>query len=81
MPRLNDNEIKEILSIENRKKELTEVIDNAINELTYIRADERIWWKTVVDKYHLNKQKLHRIWIDGEILEERRISHGKRKIF
>jgi len=81
MPKLNDKEIKEILSIENRKRELTEVIDNAINELTYIRADERIWWRTVVDKYHLNKQKLHRIWIDGEILEERRISHGKRKIF
>ena len=81
MPKLNDKEIKEILSIENRKRELTEIIDNAINELTYIRADERIWWKTVVDKYHLNKQKLHRIWIDGEILEERRISHGKRKIF
>jgi len=81
MPKLNDKEIKEILSIENRKRELTEVIDNAINELTYIRADERIWWRAVVDKYHLNKQKLHRIWIDGEILEERRISHGKRKIF
>jgi len=81
MPRLNDNEIKEILSIGNRKRELTGIIDNAINELTYARVDERIWWRTVVDKYHLNKQKLHRIWIDGEILEERRISHGKRKIF
>ena len=81
MPKINEQEVKQILSIENRKRELTQVIDNAINELTYVRADERIWWRTVVDKYHLNKNKLHRIWIDGDILEERRVSHGKRKIF
>ena len=81
MPKLSEVEIKQVLAVENRKRDLTEVIDNAINELTYVRAEERLWWRDVVDKYHLNKKKLHRIWIDGEILEERRMSHGRRKIF
>lgn len=81
MPKLNDREIKEILLIENRKGTFTSIIDSAINELTYIRANERVWWGAIVNKYHLNKNRLHRIWIDGEILEERRIGHAKRKIF
>ena len=81
MPKLNEQEVKQVLRVENRKRELTEVIDNAINELTYVRAEERIWWRTMVDKYHLDKKKIHRIWMDGEILEERRISKRGRKIF
>ena len=81
MPRVNEQEVKQILTIENRKGRLVQVIDNAINALTYVKADERMWWKTVVDKYHLNKKKLHRVWIDGEILEERRISRGNYKVF
>ena len=81
MPKLNEQEVKQVLRVENRKQELTEVIDNAINELTYVRVEERLWWRGIVDKYHLNKKKFHRIWLDGEILEERRMSRGRRKIF
>jgi len=81
MPKLNEQEIKQILSIENRKRSLTGTIDTAIDELTYVRTEERAWWKAIVEKYHLNKWKYHRIWIDGEILEERRKSHGERKVF
>lgn len=81
MPRLNEKEVKQILALEDRKRDLTLMIDIAINELSHIRTKERTWWKGVVEKYKLDKVKMHRIWIDGEILEERRISHGKRKVF
>ena len=80
MSRLNDAEIKTILRIKNKKRELTKVIDDAINELTYVRSSKRLWWREMVDKYKLNKNKMHRIWIDGSILEERR-HDDNRKIF
>lgn len=81
MPKLNETEIKQILRIENRKRELGDTIDSAINELTHTRMAERQWWGRIVDKYKLNQKKLHRVWIDGDILEERRLSRGKRKVF
>ena len=81
MAKLNNQEVKEVCEIENRKRHLTEIIDKAINELTHVRVREREWWRGIVDKYGLDKKKLHRIWIDGEILEERRIIKRERKIF
>jgi transposase len=80
MSKLNEKEIKVILEIENRKKRLAGILDDVINEMTYVRTNERFWWREMVVKYKLNPNKLHRIWIDGEILEERRKSHGRRKI-
>lgn len=81
MSKLNDKEVKEIMEIENCKKMLVQVLDTTINEMTYIRMKERLWWGKVVEKYSLNKKILHRIWIDGEIIPERRMSHGHKKIF
>lgn len=79
MPKLNEREVTTICNLEGRKQALTATIDAAINELTYVRTEERIWWKTIVDKYHLNKKEYHRISLDGEIVEERR--YRGRKIF
>lgn len=81
MSKLNEKEVKQILEIEQAKHMLTGVIDSAINEMTRVRQHERDWWAGVVKKYDLNKKLLHRIWIDGEIMQERRISRGNRKIF
>ena len=81
MSKLNEKEVKEICAIENLKAQLTKDIDGAINALTKVRMSERDWWHTIVEKYHLDKKKLHRVWIDGEILEERRRGRHERKIF
>jgi len=81
MPKLNEVELHQLVSIESKKKDLADTIDQAINDLTTVRANERIWWKVLVRKYHLNEKKRHHIYIDGEILEERRMEKYGRKIF
>lgn len=74
-------DVKELVLIENKKAGLVQDLDTVINELTKVREKERTWWNKVVKKYKLDESKMHRIWIDGEIREERRFKQYARKIF
>lgn len=81
MPKLNEVEVHQVLNIENKKRELLDILDTTIHALMVVRTNEHQWWHSIVDKYHLNPKIQHRIWIDGEIVEERRREKHGRKIF
>ena len=72
MVKANSKDTREILQIENRILSSRELVDHALKAYAKAKTEKNEWWKEVVKKYHLDKGRYYRVWIDGEILEERR---------